>query len=301
MEGQKLTILKKKRKGGAAGHHGGSWKVAFADFMTAMMAFFLLMWLLSMGPQKKKEELAHYFKTVSLFGEGGVSSSSVSLTEEAGGPSQANSKAPSTTQTDEEIEADEENKADMEAMKAKLEQEIKQKLADIKDQVVISQFDGGIKIDIMDKAGQPMFQLGSAELTDNAKKILRVVTENIKQSGHKLEIEGHTDAVSFSSQQEYGNWELSTARASAARVELEKDGLSSAVLARVSGYADTEPLIKDDPFDPRNRRISLRLLYPRGGQVPKTQEQPPLVQPDAIPAKPSIAPQLGADILHGAQ
>jgi chemotaxis protein MotB len=295
MEGQKLTIIKKKKKGGAAGHHGGSWKVAFADFMTAMMAFFLLMWLLSMGPQKKKEELAHYFKTVSLFGEGGVASSSVSLSDTSGSPSQGSSE-PAPNPSDDDTESDEANTSAMKAMKAQLERDIQQQLADVKDQVIISQFDGGIKIDIVDKTGQPMFQLGSAELTANAKKILQVITEDIKKSGRKLEIEGHTDAVSFSGQQKYGNWELSTARASAARIELERDGLSTDVLARVSGYADTEPLVKADPFDPRNRRISLKLLYPKKQQTPQPKTQPPtpVVKPDPIPpVNPSLAPQLG--------
>ena len=294
MEGQKLTIIKKKGKGGGAGHHGGSWKVAFADFMTAMMAFFLLMWLLSMGPQKKKEELANYFKTFSLFGEGGVASSSVSLSESAGGPPQVSSETTKSSSDDEgEGKGSNGETEEMEEMKAQLEREIQEKLTNVKDQIVIGKFDGGIKIDIMDKAGQPMFELGSTELTDNAKKILMVIADTIKDSTRRLEIEGHTDAVSYSGKQQYGNWELSTARASAARIELEKNGLSSALLMRVSGYADTEPIIKEDPFDPRNRRISLRLLYPKGqpGADAPTEAQP--IQPETAPIQPSIVPQLG--------
>ncbi len=301
MEGQKLTIIKKKGKGGGAGHHGGSWKVAFADFMTAMMAFFLLMWLLSMGPQKKKEDLANYFKTFSLFGEGGVATSSVSLSDQAGGPpqvSQASSKKTSDTEGEEGGGAGDQEGTDaaMEEMKAKLEREIQERLTDVKDQIVIGRFDGGLKIDIMDKEGLPMFELGSTELTAKAKKILLVVADNIKQSTQKLEIEGHTDAVGYSGKQQYGNWELSTARASAARIELEKDGISSALLVRVSGYADTEPIIKENPFDPRNRRISLRLLYPKQAQgTPGPAEGAPPIQPSVVPSQPSIVPPLGAN------
>lgn len=279
MENQKLTILKKKGKGGAAGHHGGSWKVAFADFMTAMMAFFLLMWLLSMGPQKKKEELAHYFKTYSLNifeGSGGSAPPSIPLSDTAGGPPNAD---PTSTATDTEAEPGEAKDPAMEAMKAQLEAQIQQRLTDVKDQVVIGKFDGGIKIDIMDKAGQPMFQLGGTELTDNAKKVLVVIADTIRSSTQKLEIEGHTDALGYSNTQKYGNWELSTARASAARVALEKVGVNSALLKRVSGYADTEPIIKDNPADPRNRRISLRLLYPQASQT-------------VAPAAPDLTPQL---------
>lgn len=268
MEGQKLTILKKKGKGGAAGHHGGSWKVAFADFMTAMMAFFLLMWLLSMGPQKKKEELAHYFKTYSLSVFEGSGGSAPSATDTPGGPPQVNQET--ATGPEEEVEAEPKDPA-MEEMKAQLEAQIQQRLTDVKDQVVIGKFDGGLKIDIMDKAGRPMFQLGSTELTEEAKKVLVVIADTIKESTQKIEIEGHTDALGYSKTQKYGNWELSTARASAARIALEQNGLNSALLMRVSGYADTEPIIKDNPSDPRNRRISLRLLYPQ----PRPESPPP--------------------------
>ena len=287
MEGQKLTILKKKGKGGAAGHHGGSWKVAFADFMTAMMAFFLLMWLLSMGPQKKKEELAHYFKTVSLnlFGTGGSSPSTIPLTDTPGGPPNANPETAAST----ESESGEPKDTEMEEMKAQLEAQIQQRLSDVKDQVVIGKFDGGLKIDIMDKAGRPMFQLGSTELTEEARKVLVVISDTIKESTQKLEIEGHTDSLGYSNNQKFGNWELSTARASAARIELEKDGLNSTLLMRVSGYADTEPIIKDNPADPRNRRISLRLLYP---EAKKESPAPTEIAPDLKKELPSaeVAP-----------
>ncbi|MDA8418676.1 MAG: OmpA family protein [Desulfobacteraceae bacterium] len=307
MEGQKLTIIKKVKKGGGAGHHGGSWKVAFADFMTAMMAFFLLMWLLSMGPQKKKEDLANYFKTFSLFGEGGVSSSSVSLSDDAaGGKTQVN-PGPSSPSGDSggDQDGDAEHK-EMEAMKSKIQTDIKSRLAEVKDQVVINEFEGGIKVDIMDKNGQPMFKLGSTELTDKAKQVLAVVAADIKDSTRRIEIEGHTDAVAYSSNQKFGNWELSTARASAARVELERDGLNPALLVRVSGYAATEPIIKDNPFDPRNRRISIRILYPQkpapggpqaGGTGPDAKQSGPGQAPPpiiALPAPPptQVAPQL---------
>lgn len=289
MEGQKLTILKKKGKGGGAGHHGGSWKVAFADFMTAMMAFFLLMWLLSMGPQKKKEELANYFKTYSLNifeGSGGSAPPSIPLTDTAGGPPNADPKSNASSESEETEPRD----AEMEEMKAQLEAQIQQRLTDVKDQVVIGKFDGGLKIDIMDKAGRPMFQLGSTELTDEAKKVLVVIADTLKESTQKLEIEGHTDALGYSKTQKFGNWELSTARASAARIELEKVGINSALLMRVSGYADTEPIIKENPMDPRNRRISLRLLYPepRPGAA-----APPTITPDL---KPEITPDLKQEL-----
>lgn len=281
MEGKKLTVLKKKGKGGAAGHHGGSWKVAFADFMTAMMAFFLLMWLLSMGPQKKKEELAHYFKTYSLnlFESGGGSAPpSIPLTDTPGGPPDANPQASVSV----ESETTEVTDPEMEAMKTHLQRQINHRLTAIKDQVKIGNFEGGLKVDIMDKDGQPMFEVGSTELTENANKVLAVIADTIRRSTKMIEIEGHTDARAYSGTQKFTNWELSTARASAARIALEKYGLNSVLLMRVSGYADTDPIIKENPMDPRNRRISLRLLYPKA-------------QLDS-PSAPEITPDLNQEI-----
>ncbi len=248
---KKLTvIIKKKKKGGVVGHHGGSWKVAYADFVTAMMAFFLLMWLLSMTPQQKKEEIAYYFKHFSLFKEGSGTNPQAISTQPS---SQINIEPapPSGPATDGDMQQAEE-------FKEQTEKEIAERLQNLKDQVAITFIQGGIKVDVMDKVGTPMFALGSTELTADGQKLLALINENIKNTKYKVEIEGHTDAVTYSTRQ-YGNWELSTARASAARVALEKDGLDPNRLIRVSGYAATQPLIKENPYDPRNRRISLRL------------------------------------------
>lgn len=251
---KKLTvIIKKKKKGGAAGHHGGSWKVAYADFVTAMMAFFLLMWLLSSVPQEKKEEIAYYFKYFSLFQEGSGTRQQTGVSNMENTQISIEPTPPSGPATDGELQQAEE-------FKEQIEKEISTQLEKLKDQVVITFFQGGVKVDIMDKVGTPMFALGSTELTDDGKKLIALISENIKTTQYQVEIEGHTDAVTYSTRQ-YGNWELSTARASAARVALEKNGLDAARLIRVSGYAATQPVIKENPYDPRNRRISLR-LYP---------------------------------------
>jgi len=255
---KKLTvIIKKKKKGGAAGHHGGSWKVAYADFVTAMMAFFLLMWLLSMTPQEKKEEIAYYFKYFSLFKEGSGVRREVGVTAPDSAQISVEPAPPSGPATDGELKQAEE-------LKEQLEKEISTQLDKLKDQVVITVFQGGVKVDIMDKVGTPMFPLGSTELTADGQKLIALISENIKTTKYQVEIEGHTDAVTYSTRQ-YGNWELSTARASAARVALEKNGLDASRLIRVSGYAATQPVIKENPYDPRNRRISLR-LYPEEGK-----------------------------------
>jgi chemotaxis protein MotB len=141
----------------------------------------------------------------------------------------------------------------------RLEKAIGDGLGEAKSQVKVEMFEGGVRIQLMDNEGSPMFHVGSSTLTPKAKEILKVITENIKGFTGKLAIEGHTDARAYPSD-EYTNWELSTERALAARKEMGRNGLDIAHLIRVAGFADTEPLIKDDPYDLCNRRISILLF-----------------------------------------
>ncbi|MHB1183447.1 MAG: flagellar motor protein MotB [Desulfobulbia bacterium] len=283
----KSIIIKKVKKVQGGGHHGGSWKVAFADFMTGMMAFFLLMWLVNMTTKPQKEELAKYFQEYSLFAEGGAGGTTQMISTEQAQPAAQITIAQTPASGETEGEA---SPAGLEQLKNKLQQEIEQRLADLKDQVRIEVVEGGVKVDIMDKEGNPMFPLGSTTLTESGQKILKVLCDNIKSTSSRVEIEGHTDAVSYANR-EFGNWELSTARASAARVEVEKNGIPSSRLRRVSGYAATEPIIKENPFDPRNRRISLRLYpekqsktpTPPQSQAQPQQQGPAQVAPKAVP------------------
>ncbi|MCX5865474.1 MAG: OmpA family protein [Deltaproteobacteria bacterium] len=300
----KSIIIKKVKKVQGAGAHGGSWKVAFADFMTGMMAFFLLMWLVNMTTKPQKEKLAHYFQEYSIFAEGGAGGSAEMIaTEQAQTEAQITvTQAPAAAGATTEGEG---TTAGLERLKDQLQKEIEQRLADLKDQVRIAVFEGGIKVDIMDKEGNPMFPLGSTTLTESGQKILKVLCDNIKNTSNRIEIEGHTDAVTYA-KKEFGNWELSTSRASAARLEVEKNGIPSSRLLRVSGYAATEPIIKENPFDPRNRRISLRLYPDKTGTSPaQTQPQPPIQvqppQPQApAPAAPQVTPQ-GAPLVQPAR
>lgn len=290
----KSIIIKKVKKVQGGGGHGGSWKVAFADFMTGMMAFFLLMWLVNMTTKPQKEKLAHYFQEYSIFSEGGAGTSSMISTDEAQTAAQI-----AVTQTpvpSGETEG-EGSAAGLEKFREQLQKEIEQRLADLKDQVHIEVVQGGVKVDIMDKEGNPMFPLGSTALTESGQKILKVLCDNIKNTSNRIEIEGHTDAVSYANK-EFGNWDLSTARATAARLEIEKDGIPSSRLIRVSGYAATEPIIKENPFDPRNRRISLR-LYPEKKIATQNQTQPSSPQVPPQPA-PKTSPQV-APLVHPAR
>ncbi|WP_353684493.1 flagellar motor protein MotB [Thermodesulfovibrio sp. 3907-1M] len=239
----KTTIIVKKIKKGHEAHHGGSWKVAYADFTTAMMAFFLLLWLISMLEPAKRAAIADYFTNFNLFQSGQSFMQQTSAIHEEVKPAQAENPA--------------------ERFKEQMKKAIEEKLKELKDHIMIDTVEGGVRIQIVDLEGEPMFPLSSAEPTEKAREILKVVADNIKDEPAKIAVEGHTDAVPFRGGKTT-NWELSTARASSARRELEKNGVAPEKIARVVGYADTMPLIKDDPKDPRNRRISIILMFEKG-------------------------------------
>jgi chemotaxis protein MotB len=252
---QKNIIIKTVKKKVAGGHHGGSWKVAYADFVTGMMAFFLLMWLLSMTAPEKRARVSTYFKHFSIF-------------EKAGSSAMMDKQAAIVSESGGEITVPKEynkggGKGEMspQQLREKLRGEMQNKLKGLEDQVMVEVFEGGVRIQIVDKAGQTIFPLGGAAPTPVGKKMLEAVAGSITEVPNKIAIEGHTDALSYSSSR-YTNWELSTERASAARKELETHGLNPDSLAQVAGYAATLPLIKDNPNDPRNRRISIIIQYP---------------------------------------
>lgn len=268
-------IIKKVKKKGHGGAHGGSWKVAYADFVTAMMAFFLLLWLISMVSEDKRARVSQYFKYFSLFEKSGQSmitdnqvfKSEIEImdTTEPGTRSldldnaSTNDMTPFGTSSGESIL---ESSADM--IKEELKRQVQEKLANMKDQVLVDIYDGAVRIEVVDKkGGSAMFSSGSREMTAEGKKALRVIAESIKDVNGKIAIEGHTDATTYAGS-DYSNWELSTERASAARRELEDSGMSPDKLIRVAGYAATEPLIEEDAYDPRNRRISIRVFPDEG-------------------------------------
>lgn len=258
MEGQPV-IIKKVRKKGHGGGHGGAWKVAYADFVTAMMAFFLLMWLLAMVSPEKRAGVSYYFKHFNVFDKGGLSFVDSKLTPKVKLlDDDATGKPELTLQIEEE---EERALKSGEALSERLKKEIESKLSDFKDQIIIDTFEGAVRVEILDRETGTMFPLGSAEISSNGKRILKIISPAIITSNRKIAIEGHTDALVFAASNKYSNWELSTERASAARREMERDGLPPEMLIRVTGYAATEPLIKDNLYDPRNRRISILMFY----------------------------------------
>lgn len=257
---QKQPIIIKKVKKVAGGAHGGSWKVAYADFVTAMMAFFLLLWLLSMTSPEKKIQLSAYFKDFSIFDSGGRSNvidHSSALVEVPGQEASATQAVLDKGEIDESEKKQEVSEKDV---KEALQKAIEEKLSEVKDQIIVESYEGGVRIQIVDADGNAMFPSGSATPTEQAKKILRVVAENLSKYPNRIAVEGHTDAVPFKGGS-ITNWELSTARASAARIEMEKFGIPATRVARVVGYADTDLLNPANPLDPRNRRMSIIMLF----------------------------------------
>ena len=267
-------IIKRFKKTKVAAAHGGSWKVAYADFVTAMMAFFLLLWLLSMTSDEKRIAVSEYFRKYSIFQESGTSAITTKtqrLTDpqflnEAGSESSKNPSVNATgkgsidyftpRRVKENIEVKEE-----EVVK-KIRASIDDKMAGVRDQILVDVIEGGIRIQIIDTEGSVMFLLGSAVPTAKAKEILKVVSVNLQSIPGKIVVEGHTDASPFRGGQTT-NWELSTSRASAARRELEENGIEPSRIARVVGYADQELLMPVEPRDPRNRRISVIVMQPK--------------------------------------
>ncbi len=247
MEDQPKKIIIKRVKKNHAENHGGTWKVAYADFVTALMAFFLLMWLLNMTSQEKRAVLAMYFKHFSLFDRGGKSF----LHQGGERPAGMNFGGEEVIDTGEHqsgITNDE--------LATKLMTGIDQNVGVGKEQVFIAITEEGIRIQIVDSQQNPIFSAGSAQLTDPAKQMVRTVASVLKNFPNEIAVEGHTDCSPTRSEQ-ISNWELSVARASSARRELEQAGIEPSRICRVVGFADRVPLFTNSPDDPRNRRISI--------------------------------------------
>lgn len=261
--GTGTTIVIKRPKKVHGGHHGGSWKVAYADFVTAMMAFFLLMWLLSMSSPEKKAALSQYFSNYNIFQGGGgglLDKMQGGLLLEIQGKygHDKSSGGESANMTDKDP-AKPTDPNSSEGIKARLVKDLALNVEIMKDQVLVDIFGGSVRIQMVDKEGSEMFPSGSTLPTGKARAILKIIAQNIKNTPHKIAVEGHTDSVPYTGNA-MTNWELSTGRASVARQELERDGVPANKIARVVGYADTEPLLPQDTKDPRNRRISIIVL-----------------------------------------
>lgn len=275
-------VIKKIKKGGHGGHHGGSWKVAYADFVTAMMAFFLLLWLLSSATEEQLQGVSMYFtpETISQndSGSGGILGG-ISLAEEGalrsefGTPSVSMDIPPVQTPDEREairvaqMEEQEFNEAQEELLKAIEENK---ELQGLEKNIRIENTDEGLRIQILDEDGTAMFPSGSAAMAEHTRLLLQQVAGVIEKMPQDVSIEGHTDAVPFRRSDGYSNWELSADRALATRRALEGMGLETKRFAKVAGLSDTDPLLPEAPENESNRRISITLLRGTGDRLDPT-------------------------------
>lgn len=268
-------IIKKVHKGGHGGHHGGSWKIAYADFVTAMMAFFLLMWLLASLNKAQKDGLADYFKQplkIALISGDSMGARQISV---KGGGNNLEKKDGQVSASNQPIKADKQNalmEGDNKKQEMKQLQELKANitdsinkdpsLTDLKDRLLMDVTSEGLRIQLVDNKDKAMFGLGSDEIDPEMQQVLSKIALMLNGVPNKVTIQGHTDAHPYHNPDDLNqtNWELSTQRANTARRAMIKAGMQEDKVMRVTGYASTVLLDKKDPLNPINRRISIIVM-----------------------------------------
>ena len=293
-------IIKRVKKADHGGHHGGAWKVAYADFVTAMMAFFLLMWLLNATTEEQKRGIAQYFSPVpgavgeTTGGQGFFRGDTVTTDGQmvsSNAPVSVTIPIPTTAFDEEKTEGQNENQAakakddsgkesdstdadKAEKLLAELEdkqfkeaenqlRQAIQKIPDIKElaeNLIIDNTPEGLRIQLVDQDKNSMFPRGSIEMNEKARILMHQVAKVVAKLPQKISISGHTDATPYANANGYDNWDLSTDRANASRRALIEAGLAGERIVNLTGKAETEPLLKDEPTSPQNRRISIVLL-----------------------------------------
>jgi len=272
-EGLRPIIVKRIKKHGG-GHHGGAWKIAYADFVTAMMAFFLLMWLLGSTTKGDLNGISEYFKTpLKVALEGGSGSGDSSSVIKGGGKDLTRQEGqvratddPSVKKTfnltaaKQALEAEEAKR--LQALKERIETKIDSNplLKKYKNQLLLDITSEGLRIQIVDEQNRPMFALASATLQPYTKDILHEIGATLNDVPNKIGLSGHTDSTPYLSDAGYSNWELSADRANASRRELIAGGMNEEKILRVVGLASAAHLDKKDPFNPINRRISIIVM-----------------------------------------
>lgn len=272
-----IIVIKKKVSNG--GHHGGAWKVAYADFVTALMALFIVLWLLSQSNQVKRA-VAGYFNDPK--GTGKLLGTTMSGTGAAVTPEDANRQL-------------------LEQFKEKFEKEIQsnKELEKLVKQIEITITSEGLRIEMIEDKNGTFYQSGSAQLSANGQALLGLLASELKTMPNQLLIEGHTDAAPYSNDATYTNWELSADRANAARRLLQQNGVRKDQVTQVRGYADQFLRVKNNPYDPSNRRITILvknssagspLSPPAHARVVDDQPSTQLPPAPAAPAHQNAAP-----------
>ncbi len=296
-------IVKKVIEAAHGAHHGGAWKIAYADFVTAMMAFFLLLWLLGATDEDQRRGLADYFTPTLIeykqnsAGSNGIlgGDSIVAADNYPHRAGQTGSRAitiprDTTGGVAEGAAARQIDRAEFQRLSGELMRRIEAspELRRLRNHVSFAESDEGLRIDLMDEADFSMFRVGTDQLLPAARRLLGEVAQVISGVPNTVIIRGHTDSLPYAAGRTTNNWTLSSARAESTRGTLEAAGIPVARISRIEGVADRQPFVASDRYDPRNRRISITLGW-RGG-TPSTSRpttEPPAPQAGAPPARPA--------------
>ncbi|MEZ5284144.1 MAG: flagellar motor protein MotB [Vicinamibacterales bacterium] len=271
------VVIVKKKGGHHGGHHGGAWKVAYADFVTAMMAFFLVMWLVSQS-QDVKANVAGYFRDPGVFDyehSTGMLPGGRPGVEPGGAPTPMPPPDANALLQEQRVLS-----TAAEHIKQMLTRN--PSLAGLADQIEFTVTAEGLKIELIERADSSFFDSGSAELRGESERILQIIAAELAKLENEVVVEGHTDQRPFANGARYGNWELSADRANAARRAMEGAGLQGGQVRGVRGFADTQLHVKDDPFDPRNRRVSIVVRSQAAASLEKAIRQGQELVPGAL-------------------
>jgi chemotaxis protein MotB len=280
--GEKVKIIVKKKKGGGHGHHGGAWKVAYADFVTAMMALFMVLWLLTQADLQTRAAIAQYFRNPGLLNGGaGVTAA---RDKNAMVPPVMESLATEARKSEQKMLENE--AAELNVMLSELAGEHPD-LREIAENLEVKVTESGIEIEMIDTDGSLLFESASSQLKPAVVRVLEKLAPVLAQVPNPIHVGGHTDSTPFPAGSGKTNWDLSYERANSARLALQKAGLRPGQATRVEAYADSKPLDPERPEAAKNRRLSLLVARRGGGGAPGDAPlgEPPEAQPEPPPSR----------------
>ncbi|MDQ8757195.1 flagellar motor protein MotB [Sphingosinicella sp. LHD-64] len=292
-------IVKKVIEEAHGAHHGGAWKIAYADFVTAMMAFFLLLWIIGATDEDKKRGLADYFTpTLIEYRQDSAGSDGIlggdSIVASENYPHRATQTGSRAIVIPRDVTGGvregsgptQEDRLRFQQLRAELMRRIESnpELRQLRRHISFTEDGEGLRIDLMDEANFSMFRVGTDQLLPQARRLVEEVAQVIGDVPNAVVVRGHTDSLPYSAGQTMNNWMLSTARAESTRATLQRAGVAIDRIARIEGVADRDPFVPEDRYDPRNRRISITLAW-RGNAVRRTPRTP--VAEAARPAAPA--------------
>ncbi len=274
-----------KKKGGHAAHHGGAWKVAYADFVTAMMALFMVLWLLTQADLKLRQNIAQYFRSPGVLEGGAI------VTAEQ---NEAKSREPKVVSLDVTIIQGDAEEQLLRNQAKEIEEAIARgaeedpALAELKEQVIVQVTDAGLSIQVVDKSKLMLFDLSSADLKPQVVELLKRIGAVLGHLPNPVMVGGHTDSRPYPPQSTLTNWELAFRRADNARRILDSNGLRRGQVKQVLSYADSQPIVPDNPLADENRRLSI--LAQRQAAPPAPQQANPSAEPPPIVLPPDQLP-----------